>query len=219
MRPLRATMLAAAFLAGCGGLFVSAANAQEPGYFRVSGVAANDVLNIRAEPGGSSDILAELSPGAGPVEVLEVRGSGASAWGRVHAADSDGWVSMRFLVPMEVATIPNTLIPEGLYCGGTEPFWGMSIRSAGGLALDTPDGEEPPLAIDKALTAVGRMHRFFITASGGGKRLTAAIGRYEQCSDGMSDRDYSWRIDLLVEDPAHPDGIYSMEGCCRLPVA
>ena len=59
--------------------------------------------------------------------------------------------------------------------------------------------------------------RFALIATQANARMTAMLGRYESCSDGMSDFDYGWRIDLLVEDGAKP--AYAYEGCCHLPVA
>lgn len=105
-----------------------AAAAAEPGYFRVTGVKAGDVLNIRAEPKPAAEAVGELAPGAGPVEILEVETSGGSEWGRMVAGDTNGWVAMRFLEPVELETVGDTSIPDGLSCGGSEPFWGSNSR-------------------------------------------------------------------------------------------
>ena len=59
--------------------------------------AADDVLNVRAEPNASSAILGGLEPGAGPVEVIETSQPGSTKWGRIVFQEGNGWVSMKFL--------------------------------------------------------------------------------------------------------------------------
>lgn len=193
------------------------AYAAEPGFYRVTGVAAGDVLNIRPEPGGGGDPLGEFAPGAAPIEVLEVQSAGGSEWGRVLASDANGWVAMKFLEPFEVARIEGTAIPDGLVCMGTEPFWNAKVSAGEGLRFADMDQNETVMPVTKAMNAIGRMHRFAVLASDGKTRATAILGTNESCSDGMSDRDFGWRMDLLLERDG--DGEYPQlyEGCCRLP--
>ena len=189
-----------------------------PGYYQVAGVAAQDALNMRAEPDANAEIVGTLPPGARPVEVLEVRRIGAAAWGRVLADDANAWVSMRFLEPFEVTMIKGTQIPAGLVCGGTEPFWSAALGDDG-LAFSTPDQEERVAGLTSTATAIGRNNRFAVLAAGKGERLTAVLAQNEQCSDGMSDRDFRWRVDLLMERAGDSDYPQLYEGCCRLPVS
>jgi uncharacterized membrane protein len=195
-----------------------AALAAEPGFYRVTGVAAGDVLNIRPEPGPGGDPLGEFAPGAAPVEVLEVRFVNGGEWGRVLASDGNGWVSMKFLQPFEVAKVKGTDIPDGLVCMGTEPFWNAKVSAAEGLRFADIDQNETIMPITKAMNAIGRMHRFAVLATDGTTRATAMLGRYEACSDGMSDRDFGWRIDLLLERDGNEEYPQLYEGCCLLPV-
>ncbi len=199
----------------CMAMMAAAANAAEPGYFRVVGVSAGDTLNVRAEPTAAAEIVAELAPGASPVEVLEVTNTGSAEWGRVLAADGNGWVSMKFLGPITVPTIGETSVPVGLVCAGAEPFWDAEF-TAGGLRLSSTGQPDLLLPIETAISAIARNHRFAIVARQGQSRITTALGRFEQCSDGMSDRDYGWRADMLVEGSANAP--YALEGCCRLPL-
>jgi uncharacterized membrane protein len=193
--------------------------AAEPGFYAVTGVAAGDVLNIRAEPDPKSDILESLEPGARPVEVLETRTEGSTEWGRVLSGDANGWVAMRFLQPIEVPVIAGTDIPDGLACGGTEPFWGARLSTADGIVFAPIEGPETAFPISRALNAVGRNSRFAVLGEAGGTRASAIIARFETCTDGMSDRDFGWRIDLLLEKPGDAGYPQLHEGCCRLPVA
>lgn len=213
MRLLISCVIAAGFATAAPSL------AAEPGFYRVTGVVAGDVLNIRPEPGPGGEPLAGLQPGAFPVEVLEVRDVNGAQWGRVLAGDGNGWVAMKFLATAEVPVIEGTEIPDGLSCSGTEPFWGARLTNAGGLRFSDIDGTDTILPLGRAMNATGRMHRFAVKADDGKTFATAMLGRFESCSDGMSDRDFGWRIDLLLEKEGDPDFPLLFEGCCQLPVA
>jgi uncharacterized membrane protein len=216
-------MLAYRFLrASCAimiGLFSGLVHAAEPGFYAVTGVAAGDVLNIRAEADPGAPVVDSLAPDARPVEVLETITKGGSEWGRVLAGDGNGWVAMRFLEPVEVPVLAGTDLPEGLSCGGTEPFWGLRITSAGGLVFAPMEGPETALPLEKATNAIGRNTRFAVLARSGAVSARALLARFESCSDGMSDREFGWRIDLLLEKPGDANYPQLYEGCCRLPVA
>jgi uncharacterized membrane protein len=209
-------LLAALYLALVG---AGQARAAEPGFYAVTGVAAGDVLNIRAEPDAKAEILEILEPGARPVEVLETRTEGSTEWGRVLAGDGNGWVAMRFLEPIEVPMLAGTDIPDGLACSGTEPFWGARFTSANGIVFAPMEGPEITFPISRAVNAVGRNSRFAALGETASNRATAIIARFETCTDGMSDRDFGWRIDLLLEKPGDDSYPQLYEGCCRLPVA
>lgn len=190
-------------------------NAAEPGYFEVAGVAPGDVLNIRMEPAADSQQIGSFDPGTGRIEVLEIVTTRGTEWGRVHASDADGWVSMKFLEPAKVKLIGNTSLPEGLRCGGTEPFWSADLNG-GSIDFAPMEGKARKLPLAFSVTAIGRNNRFALAASDGARRMTLVIGEDGQCSDGMSDRKFRWRADLLIEDPADPELPASYEGCCRL---
>ena len=191
--------------------------ASEPGYFKVSGVAAGDVLNIRAAPDPKAETIGEFQPETVAIEVLEVVSTGVGEWGRVLAADTDGWVSMKFLETFTVTYIPGTELPSGLQCSGTEPFWD-SVLSDGNLSFSAIDQSEESQPLVSAVTTLGRQYRYALVSESGSKRMTAIIAQDHECSDGMSDRHYRWRIDLLREDSASTDMPVAYEGCCRLPV-
>ena len=65
----------------------------------VSGVAEDDVLNLRAAPGASNDIVGELPPGTSPVVWLgPATRVGRTDWLEVRYEQLTGWASARFLV-------------------------------------------------------------------------------------------------------------------------
>jgi hypothetical protein len=94
------TLLVALLASGDG----RAQEKQAEAVYAVKGVAANDVLNIRDEPGGKH-ILAHIPPHARGVIALGPRAkSGGGTWAQVRFGSSTGWVNMRFLAPDDVQT-------------------------------------------------------------------------------------------------------------------
>ncbi len=190
-----------------------AANAQisgvSPSYFEVSGVAANDVLNIRQRPDANSEIVGSFTPGEKLVEVVLRNGN----WGYVMTGEQMGWVSTKFLTPIEVPRIGQSSIPVGLKCLGNEPFWDITLDE-NSVSLSNMGEEDQAFNI---VTAGGYLARGgwdgFIVASGQQSMMTVVLSTGVQCSDGMSDRDYGWRADMLITDNS---GTQGKTGCCTL---
>lgn len=202
-------------------LAVSAVTAQAqtperlPALFSVTGVEADDVLNIREEPQASAGLIGSLEPDAEGVEVIRRDESGR--WGLVNSRERAGWVAMRYL-----AAEPNEderALPEELSCYGTEPFWGL--RRAGDLLeFSTPEEDGIAFTAGTVLTSVNRLPPHWAVlaheATGGsadeGGRLTAII-EPTMCSDGMSERQFGLSITLIDERPPSPR---ALSGCCSL---
>ena len=173
-----------------------------PALYRVAGVAAGDVLNIRAEPSASAAILGSLPPGASGVEVVAEQG----AWGLVGMGEGAGWVKLSFL-----ARQPGEdwfALTQPLRCLGTEPFWSLGVDPATRVAVySTPEGGDAFTTLTTLWPggAAGQGAAFalpdgFATLSGG------------QCCDGMSDRVFGIAISLyrMGEAPT------VLQGCCTL---
>lgn len=191
--------------------FALAAAAEEPPFvprlYDVTGVAADDVLNIRAAPDASSDIVGALSPIAEGIEVTAL--NEMENWGRVANGESDGWVSLAFLAERP---FPPGEIPTGMSCFGTEPFWSLDFEESG-MRYRTPYVDWPYLEGRAAASPVPPGNRLFgfDTASPDG-RLSGVI-EAGACSDGMSDRAFGWRVTLLRQS----EGALTLEsGCCTL---
>ncbi|MGE0232546.1 MAG: SH3 domain-containing protein [Flavobacteriaceae bacterium] len=180
-----------------------------PEYYEVSGVAAGDMLNIRAEPDAHADIVGTLPPGASPVEVIAVT-DGPTRWGKVVAGDGVGWVSMAYLAEVDPARVPGTPIPTQTVCAGTEPFWSLTF-SADSMSFEAPDVAATTLSLSSSGAFVARSHRFYAVAGDSANGMSAVVSSGEYCSDGMSDRDYGWSIDLLRSDGGKVSGY---TGCC-----
>ncbi len=179
-----------------------------PTYFKVVGVTDNDVLNVRELPNSSAPIVGGLAPNSGPIEVLATQ----LGWAQVSSGEGTGWVSMNFLEEMQLPVIGNTALPQGLRCGGTEPFWGLEISSERVVLDDMNEGVSgfPMFETGQFANRAGSLN-FFIAAGEGGQ-MTGIISN-SFCSDGMSDRLYGREIELLISTP---DGTSAVSGCCSV---
>jgi uncharacterized membrane protein len=171
-----------------------------PARFTVTGVAAGDVLNVRAAPGASAPVLATLPPGSTGVEVLSLSPDGR--WGLVPFREGSGWASMRYLSPEAPSPTP---LPRPLLCRGTEPFWALSV-TAEGAVFETPEGGRVEL---RQHGEVAGFRGGVATFDAGGETLDLTVIR-AACSDGMSDRPYG--LTALVWNR----GEVFLEGCCAL---
>lgn len=171
-----------------------------PALFDVTGVAANDVLNLRAEPSASSEKLGELAANATGVEVVDLTFDGK--WGRVNAGEIAGWVAMRYLARRP--DHPDLWLTPRLVCSGTEPFWSLTIDQGVSARFDPMADQAQSMPAGTLKPGVAVVNRFMIAL---GDNL--AIIRQEQCHDGMSDRAYGLEISLVLGD-----SLYS--GCCSL---
>lgn len=179
-----------------------------PTLFDVTGVAADDRLNIRAAPNAAAQIIGTLGPRARDIEVVATDATGR--WARVNSGEVSGWANMTFLAYQSDVWVPDAL-PPTLHCVGTEPFW--SLRpSAAGLVLATPEGETAMRNRSILTTGIFRDPRRAVLAKGGGVGLTAVIVPMG-CSDGMSDRSYGLDATLILTGP---DGRQMLTGCCSI---
>ncbi|MDO5605194.1 MAG: SH3 domain-containing protein [Paracoccus sp. (in: a-proteobacteria)] len=181
-----------------------------PTLFDVAGVAADDTLNIRAEPSAGADIIGRIAPDATGVEVVETRGN----WGRVNMAETSGWVAMRYLSYRTDVWMPGRL-PDGLVCTGTEPFWSMRAVD-GRIIWDTPGGGEVQVSgLHITDSAVPRDPRRGLLAEDDHNLIAAAITP-KACSDGMSDRHYGLETIVILNGRLVGDKTQMMTGCCLI---
>ena len=171
-----------------------------PALFDVAGVAANDVLNIRAEPDSGAEILGSFAPKETGIEVLSLNDTGR--WGLVNVDERSGWVSMAFLRPQ----FPGTgALPQTFVCFGTEPFWRLDATQNGTSAFGEVTDPPTEFATGPVIDARGRTDVMALTADG-----FVVVLRRNLCSDGMSDRAYGLSSDIVVNGEA----VYS--GCCTV---
>ena len=176
-----------------------------PASYSVTGVGANDVLNIRAEPSSKAELIGEIGPFGLNIEVLEL--SSDRKWGKVGVPEGNGWVSMAYL---DLITPDDSdLVQRPLSCLGTEPFWSVSLYPRG-AEYNSPDTGAVPMTVTHEAVAD---HGFLIQLEEGPTLNRTLIVTREACSDGMSDRAFGFSTRMFTEAP---DGNESLRGCCTL---
>lgn len=198
----RALALCGAILAGSAGFAQTM-----PQLYDVQDVSVGDVLNIRAEPSASAELVGTLARDARNVEVVATNPEGT--WGQVNTAEFAGWVNLRYMAARGVQ-IDHFNLPDGLFCFGTEPFW--SAQNIGGrLHYDTPDAPARDMDIwmaqDSGIADDLRRMVQFAGIGGPGSAFIYPAG----CNDGMSDRAYGLAISLMTAPDAP-----MLSGCCTL---
>jgi uncharacterized membrane protein len=90
---------------------------------------------------------------------------------------------------------------------GTEPFWAVTIR-AEGLTFSRPGEDDVKSANPGPVVAQGAATW---TVQGGAAPFTLTLTK-EDCSDGMSDRHYTFKATLAFQDK-------TLYGCAASPAA
>jgi uncharacterized membrane protein len=174
-----------------------------PAIHDVTGVAADDVLNIRERPDASSPIVGQLAPGA-TVEVI--RPNERQTWGLVNAGERPGWVSLRYLQRQPGQW--DGAFPEIASCFGTEPFWSL-LREGDTITFSTPEFSEG-YTVTARSGSENRRDSFHMIAEGPGGPAVAIL-ETEACSDGMSEREFGISVQLLLGLQAEAR---QLSGCC-----
>lgn len=189
-------------------LLTTSAAAQElPAFYEVTGVALDDVLNIRAAPDPTAAVLGTLAPTAVAVQVGALNEAGT--WGRITSGEGVGWVSMEFLAPEENGSLPQV---EGLRCFGTEPFWSYEVRQGETATWTTPEDPEEVLLAGTFGTASGQRWPFSSVAGADQLQAVLVTSPHAQCSDGMSDQLYGLSAVLVLTGRVNR----TLSGCCEL---
>lgn len=205
---LRPLILAATLL--CAAPAFATPEALMPGIADVVGVAANDILNIRAEPNAQAQIRGTLKPDAKGIEITGFDASGK--WAQVSMGETSGWASGKFL-RLRGDTWKADALPATLGCFGTEPFWSLR-RTSDGMEFSTPDGAPRKLELRKVMDRglPEDATRALIAGDAQG-RLTAII-QPQICSDGMSDRKFGLSATVIMDGGNSASRM--LTGCCSI---
>ncbi|KGM49834.1 SH3 domain-containing protein [Pseudooceanicola atlanticus] len=187
-----------------------------PALHDVTGVAGDDVLNIREAPDAGSPIIGTLAPDAKGIEVIATNDT--ETWGLINTEERAGWVSLAYLTVQPGQDFGD--FPAVSTCFGTEPFWFAKREANDGdpyWVYESPDGPGMSLSEDWRDNAGGRPDRFGLILGEGETSGHAVIAR-ASCNDGMSDREYGLTIDLILQgEGGDQDGSPRLlSGCCRL---
>lgn len=192
---------AAAFAVIC----TSGANALQD-YYAVTGVAPDDTLNVRMAPNGRAEIIGTLAHNASPIEIIRTE----NGWGMFPVGETSGWVSMNFLRPIDQPMIGDTLVPDGIRCVGTEPFWSVTLSASGAAAFHQNWDSDRSYSLTGAARSENAFMVSAIMLENGVAFITPG-----QCNDGMSDAEFGWDGYFVL---GGPDRSSVLSGCCALPV-
>ena len=185
-----------------------------PALHAVTGVAANDVLNIRANTDFDAPVIGTLAPDAKGIEVTGISSDGK--WGRVNAGEQAGWVALRFLARQPGPDWISLDVP--MTCYGTEPFWSLAYAPDRRNMMLTQMGEDSDLGlwINWHIETRGRSGQIGWNLSGPARQGFATLTT-ESCNDGMSDREMGLSITLYLNpDPESAATPIGLGGCCTL---
>jgi uncharacterized membrane protein len=179
-----------------------------PALYDVTGVASDDVLNLRAAPDPGAAIVATLPADRRNAEVLEISDNG---WALVGLGEGAGWGSLRYLTAQPPR--PADAVPTPMRCFGTEPFWGLNFPGDGSAEYERLPEPERMMRVTLETEPVGRLGELAIGMSGDTAKATAFLRR-EACSDGMSDRPFGLSLRLLIATDGGTPVAHA--GCCSL---
>lgn len=174
-----------------------------PALHDVTGVAAGDMLNIRAQSSAEAQVIGTLAPDATGVEVVAVQ----DGWAVVNTGEGSGYAALRYLAR---SGGPDwNALETPLTCLGTEPFWSLRIDPAKReTRFQTPEDETArPAPIGGVWPALPWSQAAAVALPDGLAVLAPA-----ECSDGMSDQSYGIAADLFLAGPDRA----RLSGCCRL---
>lgn len=177
----------------------------QPSYYKVTS-SLTDYLNVRAEPSVDSKDIGDIGPGAQPFEIIETDASGK--WGRIIWQETTAWVALRFMEPIELPLLANTIVPIGLLCAGTEPFWTIEIESSENAVLSTPEAATPMSITTVSVSENRTQHPVAIELFTKDYSAVTVVSR-QACSDGLTDIKYSWSANVVIQ----PD-LNLLSGCC-----
>ncbi len=195
--------------------WAGAAGAQSfPALHDVAGVAAGDVLNLRAEADAGAAQIGSLPPDAKGVEVVALSQDGK--WGRVNLGEASGWAAMRYLVRAPGPDWDSLAVP--MTCSGTEPFWSLDYAPERRNMMFSQMGEDTALGlwVDWHLPVEGRLGDVGWSLQGPARSGFATLVA-QACSDGMSDRAFGIAMHLFLKPaPNSSAAPVAVSGCCSL---
>ena len=160
-------------------------------FYRVVGVASNDVLNIRAQPTSRSEIIGVFHHNHPLFEVTDSDGR----WVRVNLGEYSGWVHSGYIQSVNVPTFSHTNLPNGLKCYGEEPFWTVNL-SSGRLQLQSMTLGERIYAIS-TIENIG--NDYLISGISKTENEISVFVKDEMASSSMADRYFNWSVSLEMD--------------------
>lgn len=101
-------------------------------------------------------------------------------------------------IPSNSHVIAQTANSEEFIARGTEPFWSVSVGKRG-IVYSSPDAKPQTFAYVKPLSAAGRPANLVrVYQLKGRTNNILIIKQVNACSDGMSDKNYSYSATFIL---------------------
>lgn len=177
------------------------------GWLAVTRVADDDVLNMRAEPTAKAAVVYSIPYDATNLLRLDIR----KGWVKVHYSGHNGWIYDKYVKESAPVSALNVFGGE-LFCVGTEPHWNLETQKQI-VRLSELDDDTSLLISSNFRNSVNRTDTWLVSLSTPERErlLNQAIIQKQVCSDGMSEEDYPYTIQLLTTYHTK-----LMSGCCKL---
>jgi len=199
--------MALRFLILLAALLAAPAAAQDfPAMYRVVGVAAGDVLNVRAEPNARAPVVGRFARTQARIEVVGLSGDGN--WGLVRSGEGIGWSSLRYLQRERSDSWRDG--QQSLTCLGTEPFWNLTFFLPDNRAEYVAPDDSFEMRTD-APNLPGTQFPPTLALPFQGARDGVAVVRGGLCSDGMSDQLFGLEVQVYWRGQST-----GLNGCCAL---
>ncbi len=180
-----------------------------PALYDVTGVASDDVLNVRTAPNAGAEKIGALSYAQTQVEVVST--SDDQKWGLVNIGEGAGWASMAYLKRLPEQEWGSFQMPGGCY--GTEPFWSLTGFDNDQITLEEMSGTPFTYQLIASMSSIGSIGSHWLVGENGGRNIHVTFRR-TSCHDGMSDREYGLAVDLYAD--TDDNGPLALTGCCLL---
>jgi len=181
---------------------------EKSSYYRVAGIESDDHLNVRAEPSAAAEDIGDLAADSTPYEILEIDSTGT--WGRILWLEGDGWVSLKYMQPIQIPLLADTQIPIGLTCVGAKPFWTLEFKSQQVGVISTQEEVKPMTVVNTTKSRNGKQFPIAVELQTNSNTATTTLRR-AQCSDGMGGLRYEWAADVVINPQ-----FTLLSGCCSL---
>jgi len=182
--------------------------------YKVIGVAEDDRLNVRQDwpdTPGYKTVIGSFGPHDTGIEssgrTVEHKGQ---RWYEVEVGGATGWVNGKYLEIEGAGLKPD--VWTRLKCGGTEPFWDIALGQRTATYSAMGEAKVEYNITRKPGVGVWNVQGFLLRGGQQGGTLRAIVTYRPWCSDGMSDYEYPFMINVWLDDGE--GGV--LTGCCSL---
>lgn len=207
-----------------GSAVMESAYAFGPRVFSVTRVAQWDKLNVRVEPGASSEVIGKIpADGKDVVVIGDKETVSGSTWVNVAWGPLKGWVSERYLTPSYVAKKEKDDKPQyrtrtnkpkvddkntiTLECGGVKPFWNIDLTE-NDIQINIKD-DHFDMPISSRRKSSFSEKSVIIKGKKRGDTVKLYLSKDNVCKDGITDINYPYTVRAVINGKA------SYSGCCN----